>query len=49
MTNGLRMNEKKTGEYGKIYEFVVDHEQISGVKTINDMQRYLMTKHNINP
>ena len=35
--------------YGKIYDFVVDYEQISGVKTIYDMHRYLIIKHNINP
>ena len=40
---------EKTGAYGKIYDFVVDYEQIVGVKTIYDMHRYLMTKHNINP
>ena len=40
---------EKTGLYGKIYDFVVDYEQISGVKAIYDMHRYLMTKHNINP
>ena len=34
---------EKTGVYGKIYE------QISGVKTIYDMHRYLIIKHNINP
>ena len=38
---------EKTGVYGKIYDFVVDYEQIVGVKTIYDMHRYLMTKHNI--
>ena len=35
---------EKTGVYGKIYDFVVDYEQIAGVKTIYDMHRYLMTK-----
>ena len=40
---------EKTGVYGKIYDFVVDYEQISGVKAIYDMHRYLMTKHNISP
>ena len=40
---------EKTGIYGKIYNFVVDYEQISGVKAIYDMHRYLITKHNINP
>ena len=40
---------EKTGLYGKIYDFVVEYEQISGVKAICDMHRYLITKHNINP
>ena len=40
---------EKTGVYGKIYDFVVDYEQFSGVKTICDMHRYLIIKHNINP
>ena len=40
---------EKTGTYGKIYDFVVDYEQISGVKTIDNMHRYLIIKHNINP
>ena len=40
---------EKTGLYGKIYDFVVEYEQISGVKAIYDMHRYLMTKHNISP
>ena len=40
---------EKTGVYGKIYDFVVDYEQTSGVKAIYDMHRYLITKHNINP
>ena len=40
---------EKTGVYEKIYDFVMDYEQISGVKAIYDMHRYLITKHNINP
>ena len=40
---------KNTGLYGNIYDFVVDYEQIVGVKAIYDMHRYLMTKHNIKP
>ena len=40
---------EKTGLYGNIYDFVVDYEQILGVKTIYNMHRYLMTKHNISP
>ena len=38
---------EKTGLYGDIYEFVVDYEDILDVKTIYDMHRYLMIKHNI--
>ena len=38
---------EKTGAYGKIYDFVVDYEQIVSVKTIYDMHRYLVTKHSI--
>ena len=40
---------EKTGLYEKIYDFVVDYEQISRVKAIYDMHRYLLTKHNISP
>ena len=38
---------EKTGLYENIYDFVVDCEQIVGVKAIYDMHRYLMIKHNI--
>ena len=38
---------EKTGLHGNIYNFVVDYEQILGVKAIHDMHRYLMIKHNI--
>ena len=44
-----KSESEKTGLYGNIYDFVVDYEQIVGVKTIYDMHRYLMTKHNIKP
>ena len=40
---------EKTGLYGHIYDFVVDYEQILGVKPIYDMHRYLIIKHGINP
>ena len=40
---------EKTGLYENIYDFLVDYEQILGVKTIYDMDRYLVIKHNINP
>ena len=38
---------EKTGLYGNIYDFVVDYEQILGVKAIYDMHRYLMTDLNL--
>ena len=40
---------EKTGLYGNIYDFVIDFEQILGVKPIYDMHRYLMIKHDIIP
>ena len=40
---------EKTGLYGNIYDFIVDHEAINDVKPIYDMHKYLMTKHNISP
>ena len=40
---------EKAGLYGNIYDFIVDYEQIVGVKAIYDIHRYLMTKHNISP
>ena len=38
---------EKTGLYGNICDFVIDYEEILDVKTIYDMHRYLMIKHNI--
>ena len=38
---------ERTGLYENIYDFVVDYEEILGVKPIFDMHRYLITKHNI--
>ena len=46
---GTASESEKTGLYGSIFDFVVDYEQIVGVKTIYDMQRYLMAEHNIKP
>ena len=40
---------EKTGIYGQIYDFVMDYEQISSVKAVYDMHRYLIIKHVINP
>ena len=40
-------NSSKIGLFVKVYDFVVDYEPINGVKTIYDIHRYLMKKHNI--
>ena len=39
----------KTGLYGKIYDFLVDYEQIEGATKILDIHKYLIIKHNIFP
>ena len=38
---------EKTGLYGKIYDFVVDYEQIAETNKIFDMDKYLIIKHSI--
>ena len=38
---------EKTGLYEKIYDFVVDYEQIVGTTKILDIHKYLIIKHNI--
>ena len=40
-------NSTKTALYGNVYEFAVGYVGINGVKTIYDIHRYLMKKHNI--
>ena len=40
-------NSTKTGLYGSVHDFAVDYVAINGVKTIYDIHRYLITKHNI--
>ena len=40
-------NVTKTGLNGNVYDFAVDYFPLSGVKTIYDIHRYLMKKHNI--
>ena len=40
-------NSSKTSLFGSVYDFVVDYVPINGVKTIYNIHRYLMTKHNI--
>ena len=38
---------EKTGLHGKIYDFVVDYEQIVGTTKILDIHKYLIIKHSI--
>ena len=38
---------EKIGLHGKIYDFVVDYEQITGTTKVLDMHRYLINKHSI--
>ena len=40
-------NATKTGLYGNVYDFAVDYIPINAVKTIYDIHRYLMKKHDI--
>ena len=37
----------KTSLYGNVYDFAIDYEPLNDVKTIYDIHRYLMKKHNI--
>ena len=41
------INGAKTRLYGKVYEFAIGYVPLSDVKTIYDIHRYLMKKHNI--
>ena len=43
----IQTNSTKTGLYRNVYEFAIDYVHLSGVKTIYDIHRYLMKKHNI--
>ena len=40
-------NSTKTGLYDNVHDFPVDNVRINGVKTIYDIHRYLVKKHNI--
>ena len=40
-------NGTKTELYGNVFEFAVDYVSLSGVKTIYDIHKYLIKKHNI--
>ena len=41
------INGTKTGLYGNVYDFAIDHEGINNEKTIYDIYWHLMKKHNI--
>ena len=45
----ISSESEKTGLYGKIYDFVGDYEHVAETTKILDMDRYLITKHNIIP
>ena len=38
---------EKTGLYGNIYDFIINYKQVTDVKFIYHMHRYLMIKHDI--
>ena len=38
---------EKTGLHGKMYDILVDYEQIAGTTKNLDMHRYLINKHTI--
>ena len=40
-------NSTKRSLYGNVYDFAIDYEPLSSEKTIYDIHRYLMRKHNI--
>ena len=40
-------NGTKTGLYGNVYGLAIGYVPLSGLKTIYDIHRYLMKKHNI--
>ena len=46
---GQQANQKKTGLFGNIYDFIADYKKVADVKAIYDMHRYLMIKHDISP
>ena len=40
-------NSTKTGLHGNVYDFGIDYVPLSDIKTIYDICRYLIKKHNI--
>ena len=46
-TSWTSTDNPKTGLYGNIYDFAIDYEPLNDIKTIYDIHRYLMKKHNI--
>ena len=47
LSDWAQKRSTKTGLYGNAYEFTVDYVRLTGVKTIYDIHRYLMKKHNL--
>ena len=45
--NWTSIENPKTSLYGNVYDLVIDYEPLNGVKTIYDIHRYLMKKHDI--
>ena len=41
------INSVNTGLYGSVYDFAVDYSPVNSVKTIYDIHRYLMKRHDI--
>ena len=46
VTKDTNTSQYKYTCYGIVYDFAVDYVPIRGVKSIYDIHRYLMTKHN---
>ena len=45
--NCSSLKNPNTGLYGNVFDFAIDYEPLNDVKTIYDIHRYLMKKHNI--
>ena len=46
-TNWSSSDNTKTSLYGDVYGLAIDYEPLNDVKTIYDIHRYLMKKHDI--
>ena len=41
------INSTNTGLYGSVYDFSVDYSPVNSVKTIYDIHRYFMKRHDV--